>query len=123
MDYIINFLNNKQMSAGETIIISVASTIIALVIINLFKNVLFKAVINSYNKCKKILKRKYRKFKGQLTIGDLIELEKKQKAGLHLSKKEEEMLAEHQKKIAASVSKLADSLKNIRLPNIDDFNR
>ena len=119
MEVIINFLNNKQLSAGATILTSVISALIVLTIAALFKSVILKTTIYYYNKCKLYLKGKYRRFKGKLIINDLIKLEEKRKAGLPLSKKEEKMLADYQQKFDETMSQF--KISSFKIPNMPKF--
>lgn len=118
MDNIINFLNNRQLSAGETILTSVISSLIFLFIVTMFKSI----VLNFYHKCKSKIQTKYRRYQGKLTTRELIELERKHKSGLPLSKKEAKILAEHHQKLATLITQNSDIIKNFKMPDFRDLN-
>lgn len=116
MDHIINFLNNKQLTAGEIILTSVFSSLITLLLVYLFKSLIWKIAENFYAKCKFYVKKKYRLHKGRLTIKEIIELERKKNTGIPLTKKEEKILADCQEKMVEAIAK--SGIKDMHIPNL-----
>ena len=116
MDYLINFLNDKPITVGGVIITSVLSSIITLVLVFLFKSVIFRMAKSLYVKCESNLRKKYRMYTGKLTFKEMCELEKKKELGTQLTVKEEKILEDCHKKLAEAISKL--NIKDIQMPKL-----
>lgn len=131
MNNINDFLLNTDLSAKDTIIISVVSALVACFIIFIIAS-LFKPLINRFNtfiekkysKLVLFIKAKIRHSKGILTINEIIELEKKLKNGEPLTKKQMQLYNKAKEAMKPTpeqqeaLKKLSNAISNIKVPRI-----
>ena len=105
MKQVIGFLNKHNLTAGDVILTSIISTIATMIVIFLFKSYVLEWLKSAFSKPKAYVDKKLRWRKGKLTIGELIELQRKKEAGESLRADEERLLATHERKVIEILAK------------------
>ncbi|NMA61497.1 MAG: hypothetical protein GX956_06435 [Firmicutes bacterium] len=101
---VMNFLNKHNLSAGDTILISVVSGIILTIATVLLKPCGLK-LLGLVNQAKAYVKKLIRWIKGEPNFDEIIALQQKKKDGEELTARENEILSAHDKRTMEYIKK------------------
>ena len=92
MKHLINFLDQRILPACGTMLKSVIVSVLTMSVVFLLKTYVLKPLGLLFNRAKGYVQNKLRRLRGNLTFGELSELQRKKEAGEALTGREKEML-------------------------------